>query len=102
LVRNSPSIHDQLICNKGPPIGVRGEWEGFVSVVNKETSAKFGVLVDNAPKFIENLPWPKTFEKDSFLRPDFTALEVISFSTSGIPSGMYASYNSHSKLLPES
>jgi hypothetical protein len=23
------------------------------------------------------MPWPRAFEKDAFLRPDFTALEVL-------------------------
>jgi len=70
------------------PSGVRGEWEGFVSCVNKEVSRKFGVLVDNAEKFLELMPWPKVFEKEVFTRPDFTSLEIISFGSSGVPAGI--------------
>jgi Peptidase family M49 len=51
--------------------------------VNKELSAKYETLVNNAPKLIEGLPWGKDFEVDVFKKPDFTALEVLSFATGG-------------------
>lgn len=51
------------------PAGDRGEFEGFVAVVNRPMS------------------WPKEFE-DYFLRPDFTSLDVLTFAGSGIPAGI--------------
>lgn len=51
--------------------------------MNKELSAKYETLVNNAPKLIQGLPWGKDFEVDVFKKPDFTALEVLSFATGG-------------------
>lgn len=70
------------------PAGIRGEWEGFVAMVNKERTLAFKKLVDAAPTMIPKLPWSRDFEKDKFTPPDFTSLEVLSFASSGIPAGI--------------
>ena len=56
---------------------------GFTAIVDKQLSAKYETLVSGAPDLIKALPWGKDFEVDVFRKPDFTALEILSFATGG-------------------
>ncbi|GJJ12446.1 hypothetical protein Clacol_006688 [Clathrus columnatus] len=83
------------------PYGSRAEWEGFTAIVNKQLSAKYNTLVENAPELIKVLPWGKDYEVDAFRRPDFTALEIVNFATGSIPAGINVSISPPSHAVVE-
>lgn len=56
---------------------------GFTAIVDKGLSKKYSSLVDDASQLIRELPWGERFEVDEFKKPDFTALEVVTFVSGG-------------------
>lgn len=70
------------------PSGIIGEYESLVAIQNKERTEKFTELVNKAPAYINLLPWDPAFEKPKFQPPDFTSIEVLTFTGSGIPAGI--------------
>ena len=56
-----------FIENYRDPYGVRGEWEGFVAIMNKHFT-KILTLVDQAPALLTLLPWDHAFEKVHLFR----------------------------------
>ena len=57
-------------------------------MVDKETTTKFANLVKDAEKFIALLPWDNHFEKDKYLKPDFTSIDILSIGGSLVPAGI--------------
>jgi dipeptidyl-peptidase-3 len=70
------------------PTNERAYYEGWVAIVDKPKSEKFQNLVTNSETIIPLLPWPRHMEKDSFLAPDFTTLDIVAFACNGCPLGI--------------
>ena len=70
------------------PTNARAYYEGWVAIVDKEKSKKFQALVVNSETIIPQLPWPRHMEKETFLAPDFTTLDIIAFATNSCPLGI--------------
>lgn len=51
-------------------------------------SAKLEQLIVEATKLLPFLPWGSDFEKDTFLKPDFTSMDVLSFTGSMLAAGI--------------
>ena len=51
-----------FIENYRDPYGVRGEWEGFVAIMNKKYTKILSDLVEQAPSLLKLLPWGEAFE----------------------------------------
>ena len=66
------------------PQEVRSYYEGIVALQNKNSSVKYKIMVDNVEYFISQLPWDRNFEKDKFIAPDFTALDIVGFPTTSL------------------
>lgn len=86
----SPNVETDLgfVETYGDPIGVRAEWEGFVAVTNKEMSKSYNLLVENSKELISKMPWGVPFEKNIFIKPDFTAIDILNYCTTGLPLGI--------------
>ena len=70
------------------PDGKRSTWDGWVAIVDKGRSKKFSQLVADAKNVIKKMPWSKELEKDTFVTPDFTSLDILSFGGDAMPKGI--------------
>ena len=70
------------------PDNTRAEYQTLVALVNREESKKYDSLVGVAPELLKAMPWSADYQLDTFLRPDFTSLEVVAFAGSNCPRGI--------------
>lgn len=70
------------------PENTRAVFEGWVAIVDKNRSSKYNNLVKNSEPIVAQLPWDRKLEKDSFIPPSFTSLDVVSFAGESMPKGI--------------
>ena len=70
------------------PTNTRAYFEGWVAMVDKAKSEKYQRFVSKSEEVVPLYPWPKEYEKDQFLQPDFTSLDLICFACNGCPLGI--------------
>lgn len=63
-------------------------WSGWIAIVDKDKSKVYTNLVKKAEKIIHDLPWERKLEKESFMAPDFSSLDVLTFAGDRLPSGI--------------
>ena len=59
-----------------------------MSIVDKKRSQKYQALVNNSGQILPEMPWPKSWEKDTFIPPDFSSLDVLTFAAESLPKGI--------------
>lgn len=67
---------------------MRAIWEGWVAIVDKKRSETFHNLVNMSDKIIPELPFEQALQKESFIAPDFTSLDVMTFAAESLPKGI--------------
>ncbi|KAF4546387.1 Dipeptidyl peptidase iii [Lasiodiplodia theobromae] len=81
------------------PIGVRCTWETLVGLQDKSQSEAFDRAASRAMRYILRLPWtgetggasqgqPGGFENSEFHRPDFVGLEIFTWSSANMWTGV--------------
>jgi dipeptidyl-peptidase-3 len=67
---------------------MRCEWEGFVAAVNPEESRFLHEFVEKSEVVLSLLPYPKAYERASFVPPSYNATDILTFCSSAVPVGI--------------
>lgn len=81
-------MHHGFIESYRDPAGVRCEYEGFVSVVDKEASECLHEYVKNSAKILSLMPYPKEYERKIFQPPSYDAINCLTFCGPTIYTGI--------------
>ena len=66
------------------PQEVRGYFQGWVAIQNKDISDKNSILMEDAEaNILELLPFEFEMHNDGYEKPDFTQLDLICFASNG-------------------